>query len=78
MSVPEGIMKIVQKYIHKLEDRTNIDKWTDKHPDYMNSDILQEEYTNLIRGCTSSIDACKDKVVKKLCDNVYLSKGVPP
>jgi hypothetical protein len=51
----------------------NINQWTDEHPDYMENDKLQEEYIDLMRGCTSSIDACKDKVIRKVCDKVYVS-----
>ena len=40
----------------------------------MDNESLQEEYINLIRGCTSSMDDCKNKVIRNLCDNVYLSK----
>ena len=56
----------------------NINQWIEENPDYMESDKLQEEYINLIRGCTSSIDACKDKVIRKVCDNVYLTKSETP
>jgi len=67
----------MNEFIKKVENKQvkNIDQWTDKYPKYMESEKLQEEYLNLIRGCTSSIDKCKDKIVKKLCDNVYLTKG---
>ena len=67
-------------FLKKVENKQvkNIDQWTKEHPKYMDNDNLQEEYIDLIRGCTSSIDKCKDKVIRKVCDNVYLTKGVAP
>ena len=60
---------------HEVDKQVkNIDQWTDEHPNYMDSERLQEEYLNLVRGCTSSIDSCKDKVIRKVCDNVYLTE----
>ena len=38
----------------------------------MEDDKLQDEYINLVRKCTSSVEECKEKVIKKVCDNVYL------
>jgi hypothetical protein len=28
---------------------------------------------NLIRGCTSSIEECKGKAIKKVCENIYIT-----
>jgi hypothetical protein len=68
----EYVTSLVKKVEHK--QLKNIKQWTDKYPNYMDSESLQEEYINLIRGCTSSTDDCKNKVIKNLCDNVYLIK----
>jgi len=67
-------MENINELLKKVEKKQmkSIDKWTIKHPDYMDKDHLQEEYLNLIRNCTSSIDGCKEKVIKKLCDNVHV------
>lgn len=69
----------VNNFLKKVEHKQvkNIDQWTDEHPNYMKSDKLQDEYINLVRGCTSSMDTCKDKVIRKVCDNVYLTKAIP-
>jgi hypothetical protein len=66
----------VNDLIRKVENKQmkNIKQWTDEHPNYMENDKLQEEYINLVRSCTTSIDASKDKVIKKVCDNVYLTE----
>ena len=43
--------------------------------EYINQlEKLQEEYMRLIKGCTTSIDDCKSKTIKKVCDNVYIEK----
>ena len=63
------LVKMVEK-----KQMKNINQWTDKNPNYMNNELLQEEYINLVRSCTNSVDSCKDKVIRKLCDNVYLTE----
>ena len=66
----------INKFLKKVEHKQvkNIEQWTEEHPNYMDSNKLQEEYINLVKGCTSSIDTCKGKVIRKLCDNVYLTE----
>jgi len=56
----------------ELKQMKNINQWTEEHPNYETDDRLQTEYINLVRKCTSSIDACKEKVIKNVCDKVYL------
>ena len=62
---------LLKKVEHK--QMKNIKQWTDEHPDYMDDEKLQDEYINLVRKCTSSVEECKNKVIKKVCDNVYLT-----
>ena len=52
----------------------NIEKWTQKNPNYMDSEQLQEQYMMLIKNSTSSIDDCKIKALKKVCENVHIEK----
>ncbi len=56
----------------ELKQMKNIKQWTEEHPDYETDDSLQTEYINLVRKCTSSIEACREKVIKNICGNVYL------
>ena len=58
----------------ELKQMKNIKNWTEEHPDYETDDILQREYINLVRKCTSSIEACKEKVIKNICGKVYLEE----
>lgn len=69
--------KNINNFLKKVENKQvkNIEKWTNRNPKYLHNDKLQEDYINLIKGCTSSIDKCKDKVIRKLCDNVYITKN---
>jgi len=68
--------KQVNEMIKNVENKQikNINQWTDENPKYMENERLQEEYINLVRGCTSSIDECRDKVIRKVCDNVYVTQ----
>ena len=66
----------VTNILKKIENKQikSIKKWTDEHPNFLDDDKLQEEYMNLIRGCTTSIEACKEKAIKKICENVYVTE----
>ena len=66
----------VDKLLKRVENKQlkNIQKWTDENPNFMESEKLQEEYMLLIKGCTSSIDECRGKAIKKVCDKVFIEK----
>jgi hypothetical protein len=50
----------------------SLNKWTAEHPDYMKVPHLQDEYTKLVQGISDTLDPNEGKVLKKVCDNVYL------
>ena len=66
----------IDKLLKSVENKQlkNIQKWTDENPNFMESEKLQDEYMKLIKGCTSSIDDCKSKAIKKVCDKVHIEK----
>jgi len=66
----------VDQLLKRVENKQlkNIKQWTDANPNFMESEKLQEEYIKLINGCTSSIDECRGKTIKKVCDKVYIEK----
>tara|TARA_Y100000591_G_scaffold331024_1_gene363647 strand:- start:1379 stop:2245 length:867 start_codon:yes stop_codon:yes gene_type:complete len=68
--------ELISRLLKQVEKKQmkNITQWTHEHPNYMEDEKLQEEYIDLIRKCTSSVEDCKDKVLKKVCDNVYLNE----
>jgi len=68
----EGVNHLLKQT--EFKQMKNINQWTNEHPGYADDDQLQREYINLVTKCTSSIEACKDKVIKKVCDNVYLTE----
>ena len=52
----------------------NLEKWTDKNPTFMENEKLQEEYIKLVKNSTSSINECKGRAIKKVCEKVFLDK----
>ena len=66
----------INKALKKVESKQlkNLNVWLDEHPNYMNNSKQQEEFAQIIRECGKSIDDSREKVIKKLCDNVYLDK----
>lgn len=66
------INKLLKQVEHK--QMKNITKWTEEHPNYMEDETLQLEYIDLIRKCTSNIDECRNKVLKRVCDNIYINE----
>ena len=69
-------MEQIDNLLKRVENKQlkNIEKWTHKNPNFMKSEKLQEEYMKLIKGCTGSIDDCRGKAIKNVCDNVYIEK----
>ena len=65
----------INELLKKVEKKQmkSIEKWTKKHPNFENNEQLQEEYINLIKSCTSSIDDCKDKAIKKVCNQIHVN-----
>ncbi len=51
--------------------RQNLDKWIEEHPNWENNSDEQQEYMKLVRNCTD--DFKEDKVIKRLCNNIYLN-----
>jgi len=66
----------INKALKKVEKKQfkNIQVWLDEHPNYMNNSKQQEEFAEILRECGKSIDDSREKVIKKLCNNVYLDK----
>ena len=68
--------KQINNMINKVENKQirNINKWIEANPKYMENEILKREFIKLTTNCASSIDNCKDKIVKNVCDKVYINK----
>ena len=66
----------INDMISKVENKQikNINKWIDAHPKYMESEQLKREFIKLTTNCADSIENCKDKIVKNVCDKVYVNK----
>ena len=64
--IKEKMRAIAQKQVQSLN------KWTEEHPNYMNVPHLQDEYTKLVQGITDTLDQNEEKVLKKVCNNVYV------
>ena len=66
----------INKALKKVESKQlkNLNVWLEKHPNYMNNSLEQEEFAKLMSECGKSVDDDREKIIKKLCDNVYLEK----
>lgn len=69
-------MESIDKMLKQVEKKQlkNIKKWMDNHPNYENSTEEQNEFTELLRECTKSIDDGREKIVKNLCNTLYVDK----
>ncbi len=67
---------LIDRLLKQVEHKQmkTIKKWTEEHPNYMEDENLQLEYIDLIRKCTSNVDECRDKVLKRVCDNIYINE----
>ena len=66
----------ISKLLNRVEEKQmkNIKKWTRKHPNYQTNNNLQKEYMDLVKSCTTSIEECKEKTIKTVCDILYIEK----
>ena len=66
----------IKKDLKKIEKKQlkNIKIWIDKHPNYMNNNEEQEEFAKLISECGKSIDKDKNKIIKNICNEVFVNK----
>jgi len=66
----------IDNLLKKVENKQmkNIKIWMDDNPTFMENEKLQEEYIKLVKNSTSSINDCKDKAIKNVCEKVYLDK----
>jgi len=66
----------INKALKKVESKQlkNLNVWLEQHPNYMNIPSEQEEFAKLMSECGKSVDDGREKIIKKLCDNVYLEK----
>lgn len=60
----------INDLLKKVENKQmkKINEWVEENPNYREDESLQAEYMNLIKECTSSLDECKDKIIKKICN----------
>ena len=67
---------IINKALKNVERKQmqNINVWLEEHPNYMNNSQQQEEFAKLISECGKSVDDGREKIIKNVCDNVYLEK----
>ena len=64
----EALKKISNKQFRKIK------QWIDDNPNYTEDDKLQDEYIKLVTKCTTSLNENERKLIKNVCDNVYLEK----
>jgi len=66
----------INKALKKVESKQlkNLNVWLEQHPNYMNIPNEQEEFAKLMSECGKSVDDGREKIIKKLCDNVYIEK----
>jgi len=66
----------INKALKSVESKQlkNLNVWLEEHPNYMNNPSEQEEFAKLMSECGKSVEDGREKIIKKLCDNVYLEK----
>jgi hypothetical protein len=66
----------INKALKSVESKQlkNLNVWLETHPNYMNNPSEQEEFAKLMSECGKSVDDGREKIIKKLCDNVYIEK----
>ena len=67
---------IINKALKNVERQQmqNINVWLEQHPNYMKCTKEQEEFAKLLSESGKSVDEGREKIVKNVCDNVFLEK----
>ena len=66
----------INKAIKKIETKQlkNIKKWLDANPDYNGNPEKEEEFTELLKETSRSVDDGREKIIKTLCKELYVDK----
>ena len=66
----------INKALKSIESKQlkNLNVWLDEHPNYMNIPSQQEEFAKLMSECGKSVEEGREKIIKNICDNVYIEK----
>jgi hypothetical protein len=51
----------------------NINKYTEKYPDWKQNENKKEEYISIVKNTTSDITEKNEDIINKLVDNIYLN-----
>lgn len=54
----------------------NLDKWITKHPDWMNNPDQQNDYLKLVNTSTDDSLLKEDKIIKKVCNSIYVNDEI--
>ena len=68
----EYINKALKSVESKQLKKLNV--WLQEHPNYMNNPLEQEEFAKLMSECGKSVEEGREKIIKNICDNVYIEK----
>jgi hypothetical protein len=64
--IRDAFKKISHKQFRKIK------QWIEENPTYQDDDKLQQKYIKLVTKCTESLNENERKLIKNVCDNVYL------
>ena len=54
----------------------NLDKWINKHPNWMNNPDQQNDYLKLVNTFTDDSLLKEDKIIKKVCNSIYVNDEI--
>jgi hypothetical protein len=57
-----------------VKQSKNINIFTNQKPNFMSNQKDKDDFINIVKSATDSIDDKQDKVIRNLCKNVYLSE----
>ena len=66
----------ISKILKTIETKQlkNVQKWIENHPNYLNNTKEQEEFLILIQESSKSDDKNREKIIKNICNSIYLDK----
>jgi len=69
------IVKNAIKRVSQIQTK-NVNKWSEQNPEFLKKPEKQDEFIKLVKNVSDDIDDKQDKIIKKLCKNVYINNKI--
>lgn len=70
-----SIVKNAIKRVSQIQTK-HVNKWSEQNPEFLKKPEKQEEFIKLVKNVSDDIDDKQDKIIKKICKNIYINDKI--